>query len=317
MLGSARLTVAFLAACTLLAASRADAGCGCDKPPPPPAAIRPAFASPGDTVTLFSSSFEVGRTYSVNFRDDGDTLRVDGVAVLKRDLADGVAKPQVSVRVPQVSPGPTRVTVKKRGDAIMRISSSDFTVLQPPLVLNESNSVTIAKCYSAAVGADGTVYIPLDITAIAQRMVFSGLGKSYPLLFSADGIAIYNTQGFLMQLLGPKEAGIFAIDDPGTPDSFQLTYDRHEFQTYRSQHVHQGALALDPNDPSWHLDGSRHVDHDHLVIAISGIVEGRGRPGMGQTPTFDLRVATLLADAPSSMSTRKIRWGSGWGCDNN
>jgi hypothetical protein len=202
----------------------------------------------------------------------------------------------------------------------VRIDSSDFTVLQAPLALSESNAVTIARCYRAAVGTDGTVYIPLDISTIAQHMIFSGLGKGYPLAFGADGIAIYNTQGFLMQLLGPNEAGIFAIDDPGAPDSFQLTYDRHEFLTYRAQHVHQGSLALDPSDPAWHVDGSRHVDHDHLVIAISGVVEGHGRPVPGRTQTFDLRVATVLPDSTStsekrSSTTRRLAWGHD--CDPN
>ena len=88
-----------------------------------------------------------------------------------------------------------------------------------------------------------------------------------------------------MQLLDPQQAGIFAIDDPGQPDSMALTYDRHEFVTYREQHAHVGGFGLDPSDPRWHTDGTYHVDHDHLVIAIKGTIEGYGPPAPGRTPS--------------------------------
>src|SRR5207249_8722866 len=43
-----------------LSAVPVDAGCGCNKPPPPLAPIRPAFGSPGDTVTVFPSGIVPG-----------------------------------------------------------------------------------------------------------------------------------------------------------------------------------------------------------------------------------------------------------------
>src|SRR5690606_21401926 len=42
-------------------ASKADAGCGCDKPPPEPAQVRPSFASLGQTVTLFGPDIKGGK----------------------------------------------------------------------------------------------------------------------------------------------------------------------------------------------------------------------------------------------------------------
>ena len=114
---------------------------------------------------------------------------------------------------------------------------------------------------------------PVDISAISAHMIFSGLAVTYPLLFNAQDIVIYNDQGFLMQLLGPDQS-MYAITDPaGTPNSLELTYDRHEFQTYRDQHAHLGGLGLDPTDPDWRTDGTYHVDHDHLILAIRGVVE--------------------------------------------
>lgn len=58
------LTLALVAS---LAASRAEAGCGCRKAPPPAAAVRPAFASPGDEVTLFGGGLVAGKSYKVRF----------------------------------------------------------------------------------------------------------------------------------------------------------------------------------------------------------------------------------------------------------
>ena len=306
------LIAPLLAVTALLAQSATvDAGCGCNKPPPPAASVRPAFASPGYNVTLFSPVIEAGTRYNVVFsQGDGVSAEVQTIAVQKRDLADRVMKPQVVVAVPSLPPGPTRIRLKKSGDVLLNVPKADFTILQAPLALAEGDGETVASCYRAAVGADGTVYLPVDISNIARHMIFSGMGMSYPLLFGAQDVAIYNAQGFLMQLLGPDQAGIYAIDDPaGAPHSLELTYDRHEFETYRDQHAHLGGLGLDPTDPAWHADGTYHVDHDHLVLAIRGIVENQGPPAPGQTPAFELHVATALADGTNGVvTTRNFAW---------
>lgn len=305
------LTMIFtaLAATAMLRSVPADAGCGCNKPPPPSAAVRPAFASPGDTVTLFPPDNKPGR-YDVEFAD-ASRIRTD--AVYKRDLADGQYKWQVVVKAPQLSPGPTRIEMSGPGrDLVVR--SSDFTMMQAPLALQEGDGETIATCYSAAVTADHTVLIPLDISAIDDHMIFNGLGEKYPLLFGAADVAIYNTQGFLMQLLTEQNAGIYAIDDPGDPDSIELTYDRHEFITYREQHAHQDGFGLDPTDRAWHTDGTYHVDHDRLVIAIKGVVENQGPPPAGRTPRFDFSIVTALADTTiGTTTTRTIVWSTACG----
>ena len=307
------LTLTAFAAIAVLQSTPADAGCGCNKPPPPASTIRPAFASSGDVVTIISTNLVVGRAYSVRF---GGLLRgvvIPGVvAVSKRDLADGVYKPMLEVAAPTLSSGPKRVRVYKPNstdDVLINVPKTDFTLMQPALALQEGDTETVAKCYQAAVSSNNEVLIPLNIGAIAQHMIFNGLGDDYPLLFGAADVAIYNTQGFLMQMLGPQQAGIFAIDDPGDPGSMELTYDRHEFVTYRQDHAHIGGLGLDPTDQRWHTDGTYHVDHDHLVIAIKGIIDGYGAPAPGRTASFNLRITTALADdvAPVVVS-RTIQW---------
>lgn len=292
----------------------ADAGCGCNKPPPTAALVRPAFASPGDTVTLFPPDNRSGE-YDVEFKNGSKEVKLRDVkAVYKRDLADGRYKWQVVVAAPQLSRGPTSIEVEGPGKDFT-VSKSTFTMMQRPLALQEGDGETLAKCYSAAVTADHTVLIPLDISAIDDHMIFNGLGEQYPLLFGAADVTIYNAQGFLMQLLTPQNAGIYAIDDPGNPDSMALTYDRHEFITYREQHAHENGFGLDPKDPAWHVDGTYHVDHDHLVIAIKGNVENQGPPPAGKTPNFDFSIVTALADTTvGPPTTRTITWSNacGW-----
>jgi hypothetical protein len=306
------ITATALVALSLFSANHAEAGCGCNKPPPLLSTVRPAFASAGDVVTIISPKLKIGTTYNVLFGSIAGGRVQSAVAVSKRDLADGVSKPMLEVTTPSMQIGPKRIRVMKPGtadDVLINVPKTEFTVMQAPLVLQEADSETVATCYQAAVTRKNEVLIPVDIGAIAQHMVFSGLGDDYPLIFDADDIAIYNTQGFLMQLLGPEQAGIFAITDPGQPGSMELTYDRHEFVTYRENHAHVGGLGLDPTDHRWHTDGSYHVDHDRLVVAIKGVIDGYGPPAPGRSQSFTLRIATALAEGASpAVTTRTIQF---------
>src|SRR5207247_3327840 len=56
---------------------------------------------------------------------------------------------------------------------------------------------------------------------------------------------------------------VFPAANPAT-DSDALHYSRHEFTTYFLQHMERQPHAVDSTDGNWHLDGSRHVDHNHL-----------------------------------------------------
>jgi len=296
------LTLAAIVILGSLTPTVVDAGCGCEKPPPAAAPIRPAFASPGDDVTIFAPGLNASSVYGVLFIStwSNEYRLLPARAVEKRDLADGVVKRQLVVPAPNLPPGPTQVRVYRGFYQVLSIGSNAFTMLQPAVVLPEQDGLLVAECYSAAVGADGTVYVPVDVSDIAEHMIFEGIGKLYPLLFDAPDIAIYNTQGFLMQLLGPAEAGIYDIEETDAPDSFALTYDRHEFVTYRDEHEHEAGFGLDPADPAWHVDGTPHIDHDHLVLAIRGVVEGAGTPAPGATPPFDLEITTALAGGGSA-----------------
>ena len=146
------IALAALIACLMVSYPLpALAGCGCDKPPPPLASIRPAFASPGDVVTLFAPGIEEGRPYTAIFTKQGATALASGVATIKRDFADGAMKPQLSIAVPDLPPGPIQVwVVAPDSTIVLDVPTSDFTVLQKALALPEANAVTMAKCYQAA-----------------------------------------------------------------------------------------------------------------------------------------------------------------------
>lgn len=215
---STPLLVLLLGFLTLGMPTSAAGGCGCKKPPPPLASIRPAFAAPGSEVTLFADGLVEGVTYDAVFTSAGMQATVSAVAIVRADFADGVYKPQLVVEAPELTPGPASVTLRDGDNVLLEISDSEFTLLQSPIVLEEGNVETVAECYRAAVGADNTVYFPLDVSAIGQRTVFSGAAKGYRFTFDADDITIYNRQGVLMQTLGPDETDIFLIEDDQKSD---------------------------------------------------------------------------------------------------
>ena len=51
-------------------------------------------------------------------------------------------------------------------------------------------------------------------------------------------------------------------------------------------------------DPEWHADGTPHIDHNRIVVAVSGVLADGGRPTPGATPPFEL----VIQSAPSPVS---------------
>jgi hypothetical protein len=305
----------------LFTADRADAGCGCDKPPPPPAAIRPAFASPGGTVTLFPPDLQDGAQYDVEFEQENSSMTVSGVAETRLDYADGLPALQLSVAAPALKPGPTAVIVHMDGEKKFELPASDFTMLPRPVKLFAGNAVMKAIRYRAAVGADGTLYLPLDLSAITARTVFTGLGKAgFPFTFDADDVTIYNVQGVVMESLATSTAP-HQIDDGNAepsneadeqgPASSRLVYDRHEFETYRLRHMTDPLWLLDTADLAWHADGTRHIDHDHLVLAITGRLNGDEALDEGATNQFTLKISTVPEGTTDPAMVARVDWNDG------
>ena len=97
----------------------------------------------------------------------------------------------------------------------------------------------------------------------------------------------------MMQLLAEGMPGLYALEAAdGTPDSDLLQYSRHEFNTHFLRHAERKTHGVDASDPNWHQDGSRHIDHDHLIVAITGMLDDGSTPVAGATPAFELAMSS-------------------------
>jgi hypothetical protein len=62
---------------------------------------------------------------------------------------------------------------------------------------------------------------------------------------------------------------------------------------------------------NWHVNGTRHIDHFRLVVAIHGLLDETAPPTPGATPAFVFKVKTTPADGPRGPSSATvIEWSS-------
>lgn len=298
-IGNQRASLLFLlAAAWLVFVPDAEAGCGCTKPPPPPAAVRPAFAWPGAEVTVFDPALVAGGAYRVTFLPPaGFRWRaVETTAIERRDLADGVVRPQLVVTLPELPLGPAMVKVEDLSDGRVLSQHFDrhFTVAPHPVGVPNGVGVYRFEHYRAAVSREGVVLLSLDFGDIQHARVFEARALDLPLRFGSEDLAFYNVQGFLMQLLGKAMPGLYAIGAAEGGQSDLLRYSRHEFNTYFLQHGERGEHGhlVDPSDPNWHLDGTPHIDHDHQILAIEARLPDGRLPAPGATEAFTLEIRT-------------------------
>jgi hypothetical protein len=293
-----------LAATALSVPAPAQAGCGCAKPPPPRAVVRPFVGYVDQKIVLFNDAFVDGTRYAVRFTSslDGSVDWSRGRAAMRRDFADGVARAQIRVAVPSVSLGPCAITVfTNDGVQMFALGDDQFTVTSQPIALHDFNETVVRNGYQAGVGRDGTIYIAVDVSEVSGGTTFTGTANGYALTFGGGNVAMYNQQGFLMQLLDSTSPGLFKIVLPQAlsllqpPSSYTLNYWRHEFRTYKQDHRQVDAHRTD-DDPDWHADGTPHVDHNRIVVAIAGVLANGSRPQPGATPVFQLQIQSSPAE---------------------
>ncbi|HLK12171.1 MAG TPA: hypothetical protein VKW76_12405 [Candidatus Binatia bacterium] len=331
-----RLTTAILLAIAALGLPRgATAGCGCNKPPPPYAAVRPFVGYRDATVTLFDPRLVPGAGYWVQFvaRADGSSDMSRGHAEVRRDLADGQYRTQLRVGVGTVALGPCAIAVyDDTGALVYGLGDDQLTITAPPIALHDFAETVVREGYQAGVGADGTIYVAVDVSTATAATTFTAAANGLPLVFEASQVAMYNMQGFLMQLMDPTVPGLFQIG-PGLPltsgggpapaagstqgmpagfvaallapvpgqegneengtsvTSDVFAYWRHDFALYKQQHRQLDAFRLD-DDPDWHADGSYHVDHNTIVVAVRGTFADGTTPAPGATPPLRLVVTS-------------------------
>ena len=216
---------------------------------------------------------------------------------MRRDFADGQPRAQLRVAVGNVSLGPCTIGVYAANVPLFVLGDDQFTVIGEPVVVHDFTETVTERGMQAGVGKDGTVYLALDVSNVSDATVFSGTAYGFPLDFGGQNVAMYNEQGFLMQLLDPTSPGLFRIAPSTNQLSDTLAYWRHEFATYKQEHRRVDNRRTD-DDPDWHADGTPHIDHNKIVVAISGMLANGVAPRPGATPPFQLVIES--APAPTS-----------------
>ncbi|MCP5060506.1 MAG: hypothetical protein GY937_27730 [bacterium] len=299
------------------------AGCGCDHPPPAWAPIMPPFASGGQPMLINAQKdeFDVGKTYEVSFGKPG--WFVAKVTV----VAD--SKTQLRIEMPKlVNIGPVELHVTEmegteRGDTDV-YDSSLFTAMALPRRLPAGDAVIMMQELMVAVTEDGTILIPFDLRDVLDPTQFAmSLGK-LPVRFGPEDVVFYNRDGVDLTLftLAVEDAtgrewgsyyGWEVEDDAGLRgltfnsqvaeawdkenNSDLLTYWRHEFQTYARAHQQGGSHEV---SDGFHPDGSFHIDHDMLIVAIS--VPDQVSPGSRTVDLLASAAVTKLPIEPEEMA---------------
>ncbi len=287
--------LALVALSSVALASSASAGCGCDHPPPDWTLVMPPFGSPGKAITINADSFEFvpGQSYGV---------KIGGKWVVA--LAEATGSIVVPVQ-PNALVGPSEVQIVG-GVLDVVYPASVFTVMPVPRALPAVDGIYLARHYEIPVTADGTLLIPLDVGEVLDPTQFAFALPALELAFGHEDVVIYNADGvdltlFTLDVEDPtlREWGEYygwqvsedgglggmvyepAIGSPvgllkeeNMSDIF--SYWRHEFYTYADAHAPGGSHQLGAG--KLHPDGTRHVDHNQLVIAIRGHERSTGKP---------------------------------------
>ncbi|MDJ0789668.1 MAG: hypothetical protein QNK05_22970 [Myxococcota bacterium] len=308
----------------LAAPDRAHAGCGCDHPPPEWSVVMPPFASPGKTVTLFAEAgeeFVVGDVYTVRFDN-------------RNAVATATMTDRLEVTMPSgVKPGPVAIEVEGTDFQVVYPDTA-FTALTRPRKIKSYPGVFSARTFKASVSADGTLLLPLRVHKVLDAMQFSFAMRDLPLAYGHDDVVIYNADGVDLTLftldvdsvekqwgeyygwsvegdagiVGDVYYGLASESDDLAHTSDVFSYWRHEFHTYKDAHGAGGSHEVQAN--GYHPDGTLHVDHDNLIIAIRGVVRDPSAPEDPDAATdlepgvlpVDLGWVSLRSDTPLDTS---------------
>jgi hypothetical protein len=126
---------------------------------------------------------------------------------------------------------------------------------------------------------DGHLFFALDMRQVRESTLIDV--RLIELLFplAPDSVTGWNVQGFNVGTLrnvpdDPRFGWrLFGANDEDANggNAYRIRYWRHEFMTWEAAH-HPGGSKIQVEDPLerdyWHQDGTPHIDHDHIVIAV-------------------------------------------------
>jgi hypothetical protein len=309
----------------LAAAPPANAGCGCDHPPPDWSLVMPPFGSPGKPIVLNANGFVFvpGASYKLTITDLGGTKHLQTVKTW--------SPASLSFLAPEgLKPGPATIRVTGNG-LDYTYPSQLFTLLAPAPLVPAAEGVYVASSFQGAVTADGTLLIPFNLTQVLDATQFAYQLTNLPLTFTPEDVVFFNSDGVDLTLFTLSVAsevehqwgsyyGWTVEEDTRISDRvFQkkvavpsalgslsdvLHYWRHEFHTYYEAHLMGGTHEV--NATGFHPDGTFHIDHDHLVLALHGLKRDSKQPLNTKkftplapgTRTFDLALAVKKGANP-------------------
>lgn len=276
----------------------ATAGCGCDHPPPAYAPVMPPFGSPGKTLRVHAQGgfFVRGSRYTITFQPHPSGLAIAATVVAFRNDRLDVAVPS------NLAPGPARLVVK--GPGVSKTYGPDlFTALPLARKLPSGDASIGVNDLAGAVTMDGTLLVPIDLGDVLDATQFAFLITDTPLAYGPDDVVFYNRDGVDLTLFTlavddatRRQWGSYfgwEVEDDASfrsvvyddkvllsrrPErqSDLLTYWRHEFHSYKQAHGSGGSHQV--NADGYHPDGTLHVNHDGLVLAIHGKLRDRNAP---------------------------------------
>ncbi len=204
-----------------------------------------------------------------------------------------VAVPRGSHNKEKKLVGPVDHKVKGGKDCKEKLAEykDQLLFLSRPLTLEEDEGHYIFVDYPIAVDSSGVIYIPLDLSNIQDAMNFAVYIDNVPLDFGSNDVLMYNKDGFNLNLFTldvdgyEKQWGAWygaqALQNADPMKSDIVTYWRHDFYEYHAAHEPGGSHYAHTRNEDGHLvhaDGTIHVDHDRLVVAVSGILRDVKQP---------------------------------------
>jgi hypothetical protein len=209
------------------------------------------------------------------------------------DLSDD---DQATARLVMDEPGPKAISVysrpceQVRGDTspVATYPDSEFTMLAAPIPVVEREGTMRYGKVDAAVSTDGTLLVPFDLTNVVKPMQFFVVLRGLPLRFGVDDVVYYNRDQYNLKLFervvngpedfqwGPYYGTTVTRNAKAERDSSVIGYWRHEFDSYRMAHLPNGTHAVGAN--GLHPDGTPHIDHNHVVLAINGQLVDPDKP---------------------------------------
>lgn len=282
----------FLAAFMFLT-TQALASCGCDKPPPQPADIIPHFGWSGSKAKVYGDDLKEFQNWDVTIIAGGTEYTTTAPTVKGVDITDpSAARTEIWLNLtlpslPTSAAGPAQIVVERRGRRI-DIAKNQFTITNTPVALTATPG-TVNHPITVGVGINRQTFVSFSgLENVCDAIEYDGKFTDLALRIPESQVVIWNTQGFLLDMLTPSTAN-FVRTTGLCCDSDSLHYERHDFSDYCEQHDKGESLEVVEPGSDWHADSSPHIDYRVVVVEVGGRVSGAYQSPGAKNVTLNMR----------------------------